>query len=491
MKHESINNMKKKLIISLKASLTVMFSLMFVFSSLMTNIRVYAAYSIPDKGDFKGYVTDMYGLDKEAANYDEKVQNAIADYKNRYILYVEPKYAYGEINESSNEDIYYLNNNGSFYRPPTFNPGKKFMISTPALATTEDITAIWNFLGSKGFTEIAVAGIMGNMQAESGFISNNVENRYTNETGIGDEEYTQMVDDGTFTREEFAKDGAGYGLVQFTYYTYKEDLWDLSKSLGVSISDRDLQLDYLWTQIQKYQAEMNQITDIYEAAVYFQTEFERPEVIDDTTKATRAGYAQSVYDAYMGTGNGDGDKVSASDVMYFQGTIPEGFDKTLYCGDAKYGKSTLKVSGGAPTAIAMVASSLGYKISPMDVAERSSKYYEKDVGSKVEILEDVSQYNLVVTKVGKDIDKVDKALKEGKKVIALTGTKDEGAVEGIFNRSAKQNFVVVFGYDNNGYLKVADPDGANYDNISKRNITLKILKGETTGGFYIYESTVK
>ena len=68
-----------------------------------------------------------------------------------------------------------------------------------------------------------------------------------------------------------------------------------------------------------------------------------------------------------------------------------------------------------------------------------------------------------------------------------TGNKEAGAVEGLFNRTSEANFIVVFGYDNNGYLDVADPDGANYYNIKGKNITLKYLKGEAIGGFYVYE----
>ena len=55
---------------------------------------------------------------------------------------------------------------------------------------------VWNFLKDKGLTEIAIAGVMGNIQAESGFNPNNLQNSYNKKLGITDAEYVQRVDSG-------------------------------------------------------------------------------------------------------------------------------------------------------------------------------------------------------------------------------------------------------------------------------------------------------
>ncbi|MBR3016753.1 MAG: N-acetylmuramoyl-L-alanine amidase, partial [Clostridia bacterium] len=63
----------------------------------------------------------------------------------------------------------------------------------------------------------AVAGIMGNMMAESGLRSNNLQGSKEKALGMTDEQYTAAVDDGSYTN--FVHDGAGYGLFQATYWS--------------------------------------------------------------------------------------------------------------------------------------------------------------------------------------------------------------------------------------------------------------------------------
>jgi len=57
-----------------------------------------------------------------------------------------------------------------------------------------------------------VAGLMGNLYAESGLRSNNLQNTYEKTLGMTDEKYTAMVDNGSYTN--FVHDSAGYGLAQ-------------------------------------------------------------------------------------------------------------------------------------------------------------------------------------------------------------------------------------------------------------------------------------
>jgi len=83
--------------------------------------------------------------------------------------------------------------------------------------------------------EYGVAGLWGNIYAESGSRPNNLQNSYESKLGYIDETYTKAVDDGTYTN--FVYDGAGYGLAQWTYYTRKQNLIDFVKERGVSISD--------------------------------------------------------------------------------------------------------------------------------------------------------------------------------------------------------------------------------------------------------------
>lgn len=77
-------------------------------------------------------------------------------------------------------------------------------------------TKVWFALISEGYSKEAAAGAMGNFYAESGFKTNNLENSFASKLGYTDEEYTEAVNNGTYTREQFISDhtsencGAGY-----------------------------------------------------------------------------------------------------------------------------------------------------------------------------------------------------------------------------------------------------------------------------------------
>jgi len=158
---------------------------------------------------------------------------------------------------------------------------------------------IWKFFKSKKLNDCAVAGIMGNLYAESGLISNNLQNSH--EFLGSDEEYTAKVDSGEYREEDFIYDGAGYGLAQWTYYARKAALYDYSKMKGVSIGDLDMQLEFLWSELIYYDGLMHRLydaTSVREASDAFLLDFERPADQGEGQKAKRAGYSQEFYEDY-------------------------------------------------------------------------------------------------------------------------------------------------------------------------------------------------
>ena len=114
---------------------------------------------------------------------------------------------------------------------------------------------IWDFLTGKGLNAYAVAGIMGNLYAESGLMPNNLQNTNNNKLGKTDAEYTAAVDNGSYGN--FVKDSAGYGLAQWTYWSRKQALLNHAKQAGVSIADLNMQLGFLWEELQGYTAVMD------------------------------------------------------------------------------------------------------------------------------------------------------------------------------------------------------------------------------------------
>lgn len=106
---------------------------------------------------------------------------------------------------------------------------------------------IWNFLKGKGLNNYGIAGLMGNLYAESGLKATNLQNSYEKKLGMTDDSYTTSVDNGDYTN--FVCDSAGYGLAQWTYWSRKQNLLDFVRSKGKSIGDLETQLEFLWKEL--------------------------------------------------------------------------------------------------------------------------------------------------------------------------------------------------------------------------------------------------
>ena len=66
---------------------------------------------------------------------------------------------------------------------------------------------IWKYFKGKGFSDCGIAGLMGNLYAESGLNSINLQNTYEKKLKMTDAGYTSAVDDGRY--KNFVKDGGG------------------------------------------------------------------------------------------------------------------------------------------------------------------------------------------------------------------------------------------------------------------------------------------
>ncbi len=168
-----------------------------------------------------------------------------------------------------------------------------------ALQGNSNEEKIWNFLMSKFNNAHGVAGLMGNLYAESGFRPENLQNTYEKSLGLSDTEYTTKVDNGTYTN--FVKDKAGYGLAQWTYWSRKENLLNYAKSKNKSIGDLEMQLDFLYQELQGYKTVFSTITNaktIREASDCVLTQFERPADQGTAVQEKRASFGQASYDKF-------------------------------------------------------------------------------------------------------------------------------------------------------------------------------------------------
>lgn len=162
---------------------------------------------------------------------------------------------------------------------------------------------IWDFFKEKGLTEHGIAGMMGNIEAESGFLPNNLQNTYNTKFGMTDEAYTTEVDNGTY--KNFATDSGGYGICQWTWSTRKQALKDKAKERGTSVGNIYTQMELLWDEINgsytKTLAVLKTATTVKEASDMFMTDFERPADQSDSAKAKRAAMGEKWYKEFATT----------------------------------------------------------------------------------------------------------------------------------------------------------------------------------------------
>ena len=86
---------------------------------------------------------------------------------------------------------------------------------------------IFQYFIKAGLSQAGTAGLMGNLYAESGLRFDNLQNTFEKKLGLTDEQYTMLVDSGFYSN--FVRDGAGYGLAQWTFWTRKQNLLNLAR----------------------------------------------------------------------------------------------------------------------------------------------------------------------------------------------------------------------------------------------------------------------
>lgn len=150
---------------------------------------------------------------------------------------------------------------------------------------------IYDRLRSYGLSHAGACAMLGNFEAESALLSNNLQNSYEKKLGFVDQLYTNSVDNGSY--KNFAGDSAGYGLAQWTYGPRKQNLLEFANSRGASIGDENMQVDFAVHELRtEYSGLFNYLcspADLYTATSRVCKEFERPAV---NNVADRYAFAQ-------------------------------------------------------------------------------------------------------------------------------------------------------------------------------------------------------
>jgi hypothetical protein len=159
---------------------------------------------------------------------------------------------------------------------------------------------IWNFFKQKGLTDQGVAGLMGNLFAESSLNPKNLQQTYEKVLHMTDNSYTKLVDCGLYLN--FVQDCAGYGLAQWTHWSRKQKLLDFAKKTNRSIGSLEMQTEFLWEElVNSFPRILNTLktsNDILECSNIVLFEFERPADMSEKVQQTRADYALNYYNMF-------------------------------------------------------------------------------------------------------------------------------------------------------------------------------------------------
>lgn len=197
---------------------------------------------------------------------------------------------------------------------------------------------IWNYLYEKIGNAYGVAGLMGNLYAESGLIFNRVETlclKRLKEKGktYTDATYTADVDSGKITRAEFLNPLPGkvygYSLAQWTSVGRKAGLYDSAKSKGVSIADEENCLEFLMKELTtSYKSVLSVLKtakSVREASDVVLKKFESPANTGTSVQEKRASYGQKYYNTYAKTNNTGGKTMTESELRKKLATWLDGY----------------------------------------------------------------------------------------------------------------------------------------------------------------------
>lgn len=161
---------------------------------------------------------------------------------------------------------------------------------------------IWDRLYERLPNAYAVAGIMGNLQAESALNPENLQNSFEKKLKKTDRTYTKGVDDGSIDRMTFAKDSAGYGLAQWTYWSRKLQLYDYLKNRQLSIGDLAGQLEFIFYEMKNSYGglwnALQGVSDVREATALVMRQYEKPADQTEEAVTRRTAYSKEFFAKY-------------------------------------------------------------------------------------------------------------------------------------------------------------------------------------------------
>nr|DAV88033.1 MAG TPA: Morphogenesis protein 1 wall, phi29, hydrolase, infection [Caudoviricetes sp.] len=181
--------------------------------------------------------------------------------------------------------------------------------------------AVGKALMNAGFSKNGAAGVIGNLSAESNVSPDAVELDSYDKTGLTPSEYLNRLLSGQMSEDEFANDGVGFGIAQWTYPERKRALWEFAHSKGVPMNDLGMQTDFLIWELNQ-DGKLAEIlrsdsTTTHQASDAVLHGYEGPQVRDASVQADRQDRADDAYDAISETAGNSFVAKPAASSSYF------------------------------------------------------------------------------------------------------------------------------------------------------------------------------
>lgn len=178
---------------------------------------------------------------------------------------------------------------------------------------------LWKFFASKLCNAYGVAGLLGNLNAESNLIAANLEMSKRSCLGHTSKSYTEAVDSGVY--KNFADDWAGYGLAQWTDSARKKNLLAFAQQHSASIGNRKMQAEFLMSELKTRFAAVLSILkntkSVREASDAVLLRFECPADTSEFVRQRRAAFGDSYYQQFVNANVVDTEE-STSKPPYFR-----------------------------------------------------------------------------------------------------------------------------------------------------------------------------
>ena len=140
---------------------------------------------------------------------------------------------------------------------------------------------IYNLLRGYGLSEAGALGMLGNWECESNCEPYRIQGDYQASRAIS-KTYVDAITSGRMSEEQFARDGKGFGLAQWTYPQRKRNLYDFALGCMKPIDSCSMQVDFaMWELQNEYSSLLSYLKTaeaIWDATDRICREYERPAV---------------------------------------------------------------------------------------------------------------------------------------------------------------------------------------------------------------------